>query len=435
MTEKINENVNEIENEIVEPEVNPEEGSGSTIQVPSEDKAPIRKNRRRGGFLIPILLIITICCVVFSVLQTLYIYKLSRGELGNMTYTAGRVSRTVSRSGDEERTVSPVADPEFSLERAASVTDPNKTTLSTIDIVTEVSPATVSIYILSDDGQSTNLLFTGTGFLISEDGFIVTNEHLITEVSSNSDLSVIVDVPGYDIPIDAQVVGSDFQTDIAVLKIPEQDEPYEYVKLGDSDTLQVGELVVAIGNPLGRLEGTVTVGVVSALNRQINNNGYTMNLIQTDASINSGNSGGPLINSFGEVIGVTNAKVSSAEGLGFAIPISDVIDEIQSIINYGYVANRPYLGVTVGEVASDEYFGAVAGVYVSSVDEDGPADQAGIMADDRIVSIDGVAIERSDDIIVVRDRHVPGDEITVVVERNGRQIELTLTVGDSNDAQ
>ena len=198
--------------------------------------------------------------------------------------------------------------------------------------------------------------------------------------------------------------------------------------------MQVGELVVAIGNPLGRLEGTVTVGVVSALGREINNRGYTMELIQTDASINSGNSGGPLINSFGEVIGVTNAKISTGEGLGFAIPISDVADEIESIINNGYVANRPYLGITVGNVRSDEYYGAVAGVFCSEVEPGGPADEAGIMPDDLIVSVDGVEINETDDIIDVRDRHEPGDEIPVVVERNGRRMELTLVIGDSNDA-
>ena len=160
-----------------------------------------------------------------------------------------------------------------------------------------------------------------------------------------------------------------------------------------------------------------------------------MELIQTDASINSGNSGGPLINSFGEVIGVTNAKISSGEGLGFAIPISDVDEVIQSIINYGYVANRPYLGVTVGNVASDAYYGAVEGVYVVEVDAGSPAEEAGLIPGDMIISLDGVEITRSDDIIDVRDLHVPGDEIPIVIERNGRQLELTLIIGDSYDAE
>ena len=160
-----------------------------------------------------------------------------------------------------------------------------------------------------------------------------------------------------------------------------------------------------------------------------------MDLLQTDASINTGNSGGPLINSFGEVIGITNSKITTGEGLGFAIPISEVTDVIQSIINYGYVHGRPYLGVTVGQIASDAYYGAIAGVYVAGVDANGPADKAGMAEGDRIVSIDGVQINESSDIIDVRDNHVPGDTVTVVVDRDGREVELQLTIGDSNDAE
>ena len=388
-----------------------------------------------------ILAVITCACVLFTAIQAIYVFRLTTGATGIMTYMQGPEPAddvaSQKPSEDEDRP-SPVVDPEFSLEQAASVTDPNKTTLSTVEIVTQVSPATVSIYVVTEvDGIQTPV-FSGTGFIISEDGYVVTDMHVISEAETeeaDSDYEIVVNVPGYDIPVSAQVVGMDIQTDIAVLKLEDREEPYTYVTLGDSDVLQAGELVVAIGNPLGKLEGTVTVGVVSALDRQINNNGYTMSLIQTDASINSGNSGGPLINSFGEVIGVTNAKISSAEGLGFAIPISDVTDEIESIINNGYVANRPYLGVTVGMVASDEYYGAVAGVYVSSVDRNGPAERAGIRAGDMIISIDGVEIGISDDIIDVRDSHVPGDEVPVVVERDGRRIELQLVIGDSNDAE
>lgn len=396
-----------------------------------------KSQKKNTGMLVPILAIITIGCVIFSALQTVYIIRLASGEVGNMSYAQGTQSREEGEESNEETqmTVSPVADPEFSLEHAASVTDPNKTTLSTTEIVQQVSPAVVSVYVMEHVGGTTSPLFTGSGFIVSSEGYVVTNEHVVTEVSEGADYDIIVVVPGYDIPIDATLVGTDVQTDIAVLKLDEQEEEFPYVTLGDSDMLQVGELVVAIGNPLGRLQGTVTVGVVSALDRQINNNGYTLDLLQTDASINSGNSGGPLINSFGEVIGVTNAKISTGEGLGFAIPISDVADEIQSIINYGYVANRPYIGITVGNVASDAYYGAVEGVYVAEVDPGSPAEEAGMQEGDMIISMDGVAIEMTDDIIDVRNQHVPGDEIEVVVERNGRQIELNLVIGDSNDAE
>ena len=250
-------------------------------------------------------------------------------------------------------------------------------------------------------------------------------------VVADDTMSIKIMVPGFDDLIDAQIVGTDEQTDIAVVKLMDEAD-YPTVTLGDSDVLQVGELAVAIGNPLGTLDGTVTVGVVSALERRMNNNGYTMKLIQTDASINEGNSGGPLINSFGEVIGVTNAKMSSAEGLGFAIPISNVRTVIESLINYGYVANRPYLGITVNYVVDNIYYGAVGGIYVAEIAPGGPGDQAGVRLGDRIVSFDGVEIEQSSDIIDIRDSHSVGDEVPIVVERDGRNVELTLTIGDSS---
>ena len=396
------------------------------------------KKTKNRSLLVPILCIITISSVLFSALQTVYILRLASGSVGNMAYTRGQQEEQVVPDRDDTApSVSPVANPEFSLERAASVTDPNKTTLSTVDIVTQVSPATVSVYVMTEVGGTTTPLYTGSGFFVSSDGYLVTNRHVIEEVLEGSNYSVLIVVPGYDVPVEAQVVGSDVQTDIAVLKAEEQDEPYAYVTLGDSDTLQVGELVVAIGNPLGRLSGTVTVGVVSALERQVNNDGYTMELIQTDASINSGNSGGPLINSFGEVVGITNAKmvVNDAEGLGFAITIDKVKDVIESLINYGVVVNRCYLGVTLGQVAEGSYYNAVPGVYVVEYVEDGPADKAGFRIGDRVISVNGVAIGKTDDIIEMRDRNNVGDTLHFVVDRNGEEIGIDLVIGDSADYQ
>lgn len=381
------------------------------------------------------LLFITIACIVFSSIQTVYLFKLTTGQIGNMTYTRDTNQVSSDKEDDkEENEVSPIANPEFSLEHAASVTDPNKTTLSTIEIAELVNPSTVSIYIIDSRYEYQGAISSGTGFIITSDGYIVTNQHVIDGLDLNDNYVLKVQVPGFDSLISASVVGSDIQTDIAVIKLMEEQD-YPCVVLGDSNALQVGELVVAIGNPLGRLEGTVTVGVVSALNREFNTNGYSISLLQTDASVNSGNSGGPLVNSFGEVIGVINAKISSAEGLGFAIPISDVHDIIESIIQYGYVANRPYLGVTVGYTPEGSYNGAVEGVYVAEVEEDGPADQAGLKEGDRFILVDGVEINSSNDIIDVRDSHEVGDEVTVVVDRDGRQIELVLVIGDSHEYQ
>ena len=216
---------------------------------------------------------------------------------------------------------------------------------------------------------------------------------------------------------------------LRLLKL-EEDNQYNCVTLGDSNVLKSGEPVVVIGNALGSFDGTVTAGVVSGLNRNISNNGYSMTLIQTDASINSGNSGGPLINSFGEVVGITNSKIATAEGLGFAIPISDVKDEIDSIIQNGYVANRPYLGLSTLKVDDGSYYGIEPGLYVAEVTEGGPADKAGLEVGDRIISIDGSDISESKEILRIRNSHAVGDVLDITVIRNGKEITLSITIGD-----
>ncbi len=364
-------------------------------------------------------------------MQTVYIFALTTGKTGNMNYTEGKETKPSSEvtqaSYPEE-----LPEPFFSLEEAASVTDPDKPTLSIADIAAAVGPATVSVYIYApSEGTGVETpISAGSGFLITNDGYIVTNCHVVDSAKEDPEMTVRVNVPGYEDLIDAEITGTDVQTDIAVIKI--QGDSYPCVTLGDSDLLRPGELAVAIGNPLGTLEGTVTAGVISAIGRQMNNNGYLMELIQTDASINSGNSGGPLINSFGEVIGVTNAKMGSAEGLGFAIPVNVAKPIIESLINYGMVVGRPYLGITVDQVTEGAYNGAVPGVYISDLPAGGPGEAAGLMEGDMIISMDGVAIESSDVIIGVRDSHEVGDEIEIVVLRDGEELTFILTIGDGN---
>ena len=368
---------------------------------------------------------------LFSVMQSIYIFALTAGRTGNMNYVAGKETKPSSEV-TEASYPEDLPEPFFSLEEAASVTDPDKQTLSVADIAASVGPATVSVYIYapSDGTGSETPVSSGSGFLITEDGYIVTNCHVVDSAKEDPDMSVKVNVPGYEDLIEAEITGTDVQTDIAVIKI--SGDTYPCVTLGDSDLLRPGELAVAIGNPLGTLEGTVTAGVISAIGRQMNNNGYLMELIQTDASINSGNSGGPLINSFGEVIGVTNAKMGSAEGLGFAIPINVAKPIIESLINYGRVVGRPYLGITVDQVSEGAYNGAVPGVYISDLPAGGPGEAAGLMEGDMIISMDGVAIESSDVIIGVRDSHEVGDEIEIVVLRDGEELTFILTIGDGN---
>jgi serine protease Do len=230
-------------------------------------------------------------------------------------------------------------------------------------------------------------------------------------------------------------VGYDLETDLAVLKIDAKGlTPAEF---GDSDALQVGELVVAIGNPLGfELFGTTTCGIVSALNREVTINEKDMTLIQTDAAINSGNSGGPLLNCYGQVIGINSAKMSSTygsatvEGLGFAIPISDAQDIINDLINYGYVAGRPQLGITgVNVTESDsERYSMPQGVYVYSVTEDSAAYEAGIRQGDIITSIAGQEITTMDELNEVKNEYNAGDTITIGLYRSGETLEVRLTL-------
>ena len=384
------------------------------VQPKKKSKAPI-----------VVLSVLLALAIIFISFQSVFIFLLTSGKLEK---TSSAFDHYIEGTGlKSDKKVSDLADPNFSLEEAASIHDPNKETLSTVEIYNKVSPATVAIYVVDQASES---VAAGSGFIISEDGYIVTNAHVVEGASDNTEIKVYVD--GQEEAYPAGIVGTDIQTDIAVIKI-ESDEKFPTVTLGDSDTLQKGELAGAIGNPLGTLQGTITVGIISGIERPMNTKGYSMKLIQTDASVNEGNSGGPLINSFGEVIGVVNAKIGTAEGLGFAIPITPIKSNIESIIINGKVINRPYLGTTVKYVAANDYFGADDGVYVAELVKDGPGDKAGFKIGDRIISMDGVEIKESDDIIGVRDSHSVGDEVEVVVERDGEKVTLTLEIGDSAD--
>ena len=234
---------------------------------------------------------------------------------------------------------------------------------------------------------------------------------------------------------EAQIVGYDLQTDLAVLKIDATGlTPAEF---GDSNDLQVGELVVAIGNPLGfELFGTTTCGIVSALNREVTINDKEMTLIQTDAAINSGNSGGPLLNGYGQVIGINSAKMgstygsASVEGLGFAIPISDAKDIINDLINYGYVAGRPQLGITGVDVteAEAQRFNLPQGVYVYNVSENSAAYEAGIRQGDIITAIEGTTISTMEELNEIKNGYNAGDTVKISIYRSGGSIDLDLTL-------
>ena len=273
----------------------------------------------------------------------------------------------------------------------------------------------------------------GSGVIISSDGYILTCAHV---VSGASQITVTIGDTDYT----ATVVGEDDTSDVAVLKIDATG--LTPATVGDSDSLSVGDSVLAVGNPLGELGGTVTSGIVSALNRSVTIQGTsstnTMSLIQMDASVSPGNSGGGLFNMNGELIGLVNAKSSSsdAEGLGFAIPINDAIQVAQDLLENGYVSGRPYMGITyiaVTDAQTAAQFNVNAyGVYVVDVVQGGPADKAGLKTGDRIVSIDGTEIAQKDDLGTLIQQHTAGDTLSITVARNGQMQTVSLTLGEKN---
>ena len=273
----------------------------------------------------------------------------------------------------------------------------------------------------------------GSGVIISSDGYILTCAHV---VSGASQITVTIGDTDYT----ATVVGEDDTSDVAVLKIDATG--LTPATVGDSDSLSVGDSVLAVGNPLGELGGTVTSGIVSALNRSVTIQGTsstnTMSLIQMDASVSPGNSGGGLFNMNGELIGLVNAKSSSsdAEGLGFAIPINDAIQVAQDLLENGYVSGRPYMGITyiaVTDAQTAAQFNVNAyGVYVVDVVQGGPADKAGLKVGDRIVSIGGTEIAQKDDRGTLMQQHTAGDTLSITVARDGQMQTVSLTLGEKN---
>ena len=321
-------------------------------------------------------------------------------------------------------------------ERPSTVID-----IATIDTSKQMSPAEVYAQNVASTvgittsvttnyfGFTTTSAAAGSGFVLSDDGYILTNYHVVEDSTS-------IKVSMYDgSSYDAQLIGYDESNDIAVLKVDAED--LSPVVLGDSGNLNVGDTVVAIGNPLGELTFSLTAGVVSALDREVTLSGnVTMELIQTDCAINSGNSGGALFNLYGEVIGITNAKYSSSgsgasiDNIGFAIPINSVMNIVESIIEKGYIA-KPYIGVSVTSVSSEtQSYGLPKGAAVKAISEDSPAEKAGLQINDIITEANGTTIESSDDLVRLVGDLYNGAELKLTVYRQGETLEITVTVGE-----
>lgn len=285
--------------------------------------------------------------------------------------------------------------------------------------------------------QTSTATASGSGIIISEDGYILTNNHIVASSSSESyyevseATKVTVTLFNDETKYEAKIVGTDEQTDLAVIKI--EKTGLSKAEFADSDNIKVGEFAMAVGNPLG-MQSSITCGVISAVNREVaDSDGKKFTLIQTDAAINAGNSGGALVNSEGKVIGVNTLKLSGTgiEGLGFAIPINSTTDITSQLIQYSKV-KRPYIGIT-GMDLNEQTAKAnnlVKGIYVKSVDDFSAAEKAGIKIGDVIIEADGKAITTMDELNEIKNSHQIGDEMKIKVNRDGQDKELTVKLGE-----
>ncbi len=317
-------------------------------------------------------------------------------------------------------------------ETLSNMASDGETPLTTQDIAMKVGPAVVGIVSTGETATgwfnfTTPYESSGSGVIISEDGYIVTNNHVIDNADK---ISVILNT---NEEYAATVVGTDARTDLAVIKI--EAKGLTWATLGNSGNVKVGEPVVAIGNPLGmELAGTVTKGIISATNRSIEVDGQSFVLLQTDAAINSGNSGGALVNAYGEVIGINSAKLQATgvEGLSFAIP-SDVAKPIvEDLIKVGFVQGRPLIGIIGDNITAEEakYYGLEEGILVMSVSDNSAAKKSGILRGDLIIECQGKKVKTVEELNEIRDQHKAGDEIKLTVIRNDEKLTIPLVLGE-----
>lgn len=312
----------------------------------------------------------------------------------------------------------------------------NKILPSIVGIKIEYTVNTQSFFGRSSSSTATA---SGSGIIISDDGYILTNNHVVSSSTSESNSyyqitdagKVTVTLFGDETEYEAKIVGQDEQTDLAVIKI--EKTGLTKADFADSDSVKVGEFAMAVGNPVN-MDSTVTTGIVSAVNRKItDSDGKTYTCIQTDAAINSGNSGGALVNSEGKVIGINTLKLSGTgiEGIGFAIPINSTTDITSQLIQYSKV-KRPFIGISGIDLNAEtaKNYNLVEGVYVKSVEDFSAAEKAGLKAGDVIIEVEGKSIKTMNELNEVKNSHKIGDELKLKINRNGTEKEITLTLGE-----
>ena len=329
----------------------------------------------------------------------------------------------------DEQTAPTTGDTVLKIQKSPTSVEniPQEGGLSLQQIYTKAIDSVVSIICSGTAGSS-----SGTGVVLSRDGYIVTNAHVVEDAQEVSVLFTDEQV------LPAVIVGTDVISDLAVLYV--EGKNLQAAEFGDSGMLRVGDTVVAIGDPLGtQLRGTMTDGIVSAINRDVTTGGRTMTLIQTNAALNSGNSGGPLLNCYGQVVGINTMKIgdymSSAgvEGLGFAIPSTTVKEIVDQLISQGYVSGRPYLGIAVQELSSIDrlYYRLPQGVWITAVDAQSDAAAKGISPGDLLVSIDNTRITSGDTLTSLLYNYQAGDTVLVGIYRSGNQYAVELTIGEA----
>ena len=396
-----------------------------------------KKNNGIGGRMIALLVAVALVASIGGSALTSVINNISRKneEANNAKAAETMSSQTVEPAQDETSDDTQGA---YTIEKSQL-----PTSLSSNDAGKSLSPK--EVYAMNVNacvgiatqittnvwGQVASASASGSGFILTSDGYVVTNNHVVEDATS-----VTVKLYNGD-EYDATIVGTDEMNDVALLKIDATG--LQAVTIGDSDQIEVGEEVIAIGNPLGELTFTMTAGVVSALDREINTDGKPINMLQTDVAINSGNSGGPLFDMNGNVIGITSAKYSgstssgaSIEGISFAIPINDALRVVYDLQQYGHVTGRAYLGVTVRDLDSSTgaTYGLPTGPMIQTVEAGGCAEKAGLQQGDIIIGFNGTEISSYTDLVAALNKCKAGDTATIKVYRAGAEIDASITLDE-----